>query len=119
MESQKACVVSFCKLQAGDAFNVIPHTVEMKGTVRTFEPAVEQAAYQRLNEIVSGVGQAMGCQVDITIDNITPAVINDPFVTSLVKKAAIALLPNHILDESGKFTMGAEDFAFYQKFTIS
>ena len=114
-DPQKACVISFCKLQAGDAFNVIPQTVEMKGTIRTFEPAVEQLAHQRLNEIANGVGQAMGCQVDITIDNITPAVINDPFVTSLVKKAALAVLPNHTLDESGKFTMGAEDFAYYQK----
>ena len=114
-DPQKACVVSFCMLRAGDAFNVIPQTVEMKGTIRTFDPIVEQVAYQRLNEIVNGIGQAMGCKVDIKIDNITPAVINDPFVTAAVKRAAEVVLPDHDLDESGKFTMGAEDFAYYQK----
>jgi amidohydrolase len=39
-DPQKACVVSFCALHAGDAFNVIPQTVEMKGTIRAFEPYV-------------------------------------------------------------------------------
>jgi amidohydrolase len=72
-------------------------------------------AYQRLEEIARGVGQAMGCQVDIQITPLTPAVINDPFVTGAVKRAALALLPDHHLDESGHFTMGAEDFAYYQK----
>ncbi len=114
-DPQKACVVSFCMLRAGDAFNVIPQVVEMKGTIRAFDPAVEQMAYKRLTEITNGVGQAMGCKVEIKIDNITPAVINDAFVTSAVKRAALAILPDHELDESGKFTMGAEDFAYYQK----
>ncbi len=114
-DPQKACVVSFCSLHAGDAFNVIPQTVEMKGTIRTFEPEVEKMAYQRLEEIVRGVGQAMGCNVEMKITNITPAVINDPFVANAVKHAARVTLPDHQLDKSGRTTMGAEDFAFYQQ----
>lgn len=114
-DPQKACVVSFCMLHAGEAFNVIPQTVEIKGTIRAFEPEVEQMAYKRLEEIVRGVGEAMGCQVDLKIDSIAPAVINDSLVTAAVKRAAQSLLPDHELDERGHFTMGAEDFAFYQK----
>jgi amidohydrolase len=57
----------------------------------------------------------MGCQVEITITNITPAVVNDPGVTLAVKHAAQKTLPDHEVDEKGHFTMGAEDFAFYQK----
>lgn len=114
-DPQQACVVSFCVVQAGEAFNVIPETVEIKGTIRSFDPEVEQIAYKRLKEIVIGVGQAMGCKVELKISNITPAVINDPFVTAAVKRAAQSLLPDHDLDERGKFTMGAEDFAYYQK----
>lgn len=112
-DPQKACVVSFCSVHAGDAFNVIPQTVEIKGTIRTFEPEVEQMAYQRLDEIVRGVGTALGCQVEIKISNLTPAVINDPQVAAAVKRAAQTLLPEDKLDETGRFTMGAEDFAFY------
>jgi len=112
-DPQKACVVSFCSVHAGDAFNVIPQTVEIKGTIRTFEPEVEKMAYQRLDEIVRGVGTALGCQVEIKISNLTPAVINDPQVAAAVKRAAQTLLPEDKLDETGRFTMGAEDFAFY------
>ena len=114
-DPQKACVVSFCVLRAGDAFNVIPQTVEMKGTIRAFEPEVEQTAYKRLTEICQGIGEAMGCQVQIKIDNITPAVINDSVGATAVKRAAQELFPHHNLDERGRFTMGAEDFAFYQQ----
>ena len=114
-DPQKACVVSFCMLHAGDAFNVIPQTAEIKGTIRSFDPDIEQMAYKRLEEIARGIGEAMGCKVDLKIDNITPAVINDPFVSAAVKRAALTALPNHELDEHGRFTMGAEDFAFYQK----
>ncbi len=114
-DPQKACVVSFCVLHGGEAFNVIPQTVEMKGTIRAFEPEVEQMAFKRLAEICQGIGEAMGCQVEIKIDNLTPAVINDSFGAAAVKRAAENLFPGHNLDERGRFTMGAEDFAFYQK----
>lgn len=114
-DPQLACVVSFCMLNAGHAFNVIPQTVEIQGTIRTFEPEVEQMAYRRLEEITRGIGAAMGCQVEIAIDNITPAVINDSFVASAVQRAAQLILPDHELDQRGRFTMGAEDFSFYHK----
>jgi amidohydrolase len=114
-DPQKACVVSFCSIHGGEAFNVIPQTVTLKGTIRTFEPDVEQMAYKRLEEIVRGVGEALGCKVEMSISNITPAVINDAKSISAVKRAAQALLPDHDLDEKGHFTMGAEDYSFYQK----
>jgi amidohydrolase len=114
-DPQKACVVSFCSIHGGDAFNVIPQTVTLKGTVRTFDPEVEQMAYKRLEEIARGVGEALGCKVEMSISNITPAVINDPQATNAVKRAAQTLLPDHDLDEKGHFTMGAEDYSFYQQ----
>ncbi len=114
-DPQETCVVSFCSLRAGDAFNVIPQIVEMKGTIRTYNPEVGQMVYKRLTEIVHGVGKAMGCEVELIIDNITPAVINDPKITQIVKRAAKKVLPDHDLDEKGYVTMGAEDFGFYQK----
>jgi amidohydrolase len=112
-DPQKACVVSFCSIHGGEAFNVIPQIVEIKGTVRTFDPEVEKMAYRRLGEIVRGVGEAMGCKVELNVSAVTPAVINDPLAAGAVKRAAQALLPDHELDDQGRFTMGAEDFAFY------
>jgi len=114
-DPQEACVISFCAIRGGEAFNVIPHTVEMKGTIRTFSPQVEEMAYRRLRDVTEGVGKAMGCAVELVIDNITPAVINDEASAEAIKAAARQTLPQDFIQESGHFTMGAEDFAFYQK----
>jgi len=111
----KACVDSICMVQAGHAFNVIPHTVNMKGTIRAFEEEVILTAYKRLEEITRSIGSAMGCQAEFIGDTITPPVNNDPTTTAVVKRAALTLFPDHELDETGHFTMGGEDFAFYQK----
>ncbi len=114
-DPQLACVISFCKLNAGHAFNVIPQTLEMAGTIRAFEPEVEQMAYKRLNEIAKGIGEAMGCSVEIIVDDVCPAVINDPLTTSRVLTAAKNIFPSDKIDEKGKFTMGAEDFSLYHQ----
>jgi len=116
-DPQEACVVSFCMLHSGEAFNVIPQSAEIQGTIRAFNPEVEQMAYKRLEEIARGVGAAMGCQVELKIDKLTPAVINDPFATAAVKRAAQSLFPDRNPDERGRFTMAAEDFAYYQQIT--
>lgn len=115
VDPQHACVVSFCSIHGGEAFNVIPHEFKMKGTIRTFEPEATEIAYKRLREIATGIGEAMGCKVDVEYDNVTPAVRNDPVTSTAVKRAAKILFPDENLDERGKFTMGAEDFAYYQQ----
>jgi amidohydrolase len=112
-DPQKACVVSICTVNAGHAFNVIPHSVEMTGTIRTFDTQVEQMTYKRLEEISRGIGEAMGCKVEFSLDNPTPPVINDPAVANVVKQAARTVLPGHEIDDRGRTTMGAEDFAYY------
>ncbi len=114
-DPQLACVISFCKLNAGHAFNVIPQTLEMAGTIRAFEPEVEKMAYRRLEEIAVGIGEAMGCKVEIIIDDVCPAVINDAAATAHVLTAARNIFKNDNIDERGKFTMGAEDFSLYQQ----
>ncbi len=48
----QTAVISVCSIHGGDAFNVIPQTVELKGTIRTFDPATRAQVIQRFNEIV-------------------------------------------------------------------
>lgn len=110
-----ACVISFCAIRSGEAFNIIPNQVEMKGTLRAFEPEVKEIATKRLQEIANGIGEAMGCTVEFLFESITNAVINDPQVTSIVKRAAENIFPDFLIDWSGQTTMASEDFSFYQK----
>lgn len=111
----ETAVVSVTTLNAGTAFNVIPQTAELTGTIRTFDTGVRQKVLQRFEQIARGVGEALGCQVDVEVKRMTPALVNDKAITSTVQEAARRTLPASDLDMAGYITMGAEDMAFMQE----
>ncbi len=111
----ETAVVSVTTVQAGTAFNVIPQTAELTGTIRTFDPAVRQKVVQRFEQIARGVGEALGCQVDVKVKRMTPALINDEAISSTVQSTAQRVLSESDLDTAGYLTMGAEDMAFMQE----
>jgi amidohydrolase len=84
----KTAVVTIASIHGGDAFNVIPSEVNLKGTLRSFEPEVRDLMVKRFHEIVENVAHACGCESSITITSITPAVYNDPEVTGRVQHIA-------------------------------
>jgi len=108
----KSAVVSVCTINGGEAFNVIPQEVKLAGTIRTFDPEVREKVLERFDVIVYGVAETMGCQADIEINRLTPAVINHPKLAARVQKVAQNLYPNSIIDDSNYITMGSEDMAF-------
>jgi amidohydrolase len=110
----QSAVISITSVKAGEAHNVIPQTAEMKGTIRSFEPEIREKILGRFRQVVTGVGEAMGCQVELEIKSITPAVINDPAITSQVGEVIESLFPESELDTNSR-TMGSEDMAFFQK----
>ncbi len=107
----KTAVVTVGSIHGGDAFNVIPSKVLLKGTLRSFELEVRDLMVKRFHEIVENVTHACGCESTIEITSITPAVYNDPEITSRVQQIANELLPKYQLDTKS-MTMGAEDMAF-------
>ena len=108
-------VVSVTTINAGTAFNVIPQTAELTGTIRTFDIGVRQRVVERFEQIARGVGEAMGCQVVVDVKRMTPALVNDEAIASKVQSATRRLLSQSDLDTSGYTTMGAEDMAFMQE----
>ncbi len=110
----QSAVISITTVKAGEAHNVIPQQAEMKGTIRSFEPEIRTKILDRFQQVVRGVGEAMGCQVEIELKSITPAVFNDPVITRQVGDVIKVLLPDCELDTSSR-TMGSEDMAFFQK----
>jgi amidohydrolase len=111
----ETAVVSVTTIQAGTAFNVIPQTAELTGTIRTFDASVRQKVVQRFEQIARGVGEALGCQVDAEVKRMTPALINDDAISSTVQATARRVLSKSDLDTAGYITMGAEDMAFMQE----
>jgi amidohydrolase len=111
----ETAVVSVTTLTAGTAFNVIPQTAELTGTIRTFDLGVRQKVLARFEQIARGVGEALGCQVDVEIKRMTPALINDEAIALKVLNVAQGILSQSEIDTSGYVTMGAEDMAFMQE----
>ncbi len=107
----QSAVVSVTTLHTGEAFNVIPPEAKLEGTIRTFEPQVRAQVISRFNEIVTGVAQALGCQVQVDVQPLTPAVINDPETASMIQIAAKRVFPDSPIDTNFR-TMGSEDMAY-------
>jgi len=108
----QTAVVSVSTIHAGETFNVLPTQVEMTGTIRTFEPQVRDRVLQRFNETVRGVAEAMGCQVDIDVQRLTPATLNHKETSEHIQSIARRLFPMAQVEPANFVTMGSEDFAF-------
>ncbi|MEQ9423729.1 MAG: M20 family metallopeptidase [Cyclobacteriaceae bacterium] len=107
-------VLSFGKMHADGATNVIPDEVKIEGTFRTLNEEWRMAAHQKIKTIASSVAEGMGgkCEVEIKVGY--PFLMNHEQVTSDAKNAAISYLgENNVLDLD--IWMGAEDFAWYSQ----
>ncbi len=111
----QAAVVSVTQVNAGTAFNVIPQQVEMQGTIRTFDLEVRKKVLERFEQIIQGVAAAMGCQSEVEVKRLTPALVNNAGLAASVQKTARRVLAESTLDTSGYTTMGAEDMAYMQE----
>ena len=107
----ESAVVTVTSIHGGEAFNVIPQEVVLKGTIRTFDSSIRDLVFQRFREIVTGVAQSMGCKVEVDLKRITPAVINDVTITNQVLDIASRILPKDTISTSTR-TMGSEDMAY-------
>ncbi|RPJ26374.1 MAG: amidohydrolase, partial [Chloroflexi bacterium] len=107
-------VLSVTSIHGGTAFNVIPQEVKLEGTIRSFDKGVRQRILERFEQIVRGVGEGLGCQVEVDIKRITPALVNNESLASSVQETARRVLSGSNLD-AGYQTMTAEDMAFMQE----
>jgi amidohydrolase len=111
IDPQDSAVISTTILRAGDATNVIPQTVTLAGTFRTFKRNVRDTVEQRIREISVSLCQAMGCTCEVVINHYTEPVINDDVVTQQVRQAL-----GKIVDEQNfqhLRTMGSEDVGMF------
>ncbi len=102
-------VVTVSQIHGGDAYNVIPDSVTIAGTIRTFDDEVWEGIPGLFQEIVERTAHAFDCTVEIDYKRATRPVENDPEMTALVREIAVELVgEDNIVEEQ---TTGAEDFA--------
>jgi len=105
-------VVTVGIIRGGERFNIIPEQVHLEGTVRTYNPEVQDMVEHRMNKILEGITLAYGGSFELDYDRGTPATINDPELAKqmiptmerVVGKSNLKLLDP---------VMGGEDFAFF------
>ena len=107
----KSVVVSICALQTdSNAYNVIPQTVRMKGTVRTMDARVQDEVEQRLGAVAAGVAQALGARADTSYRRGYPVTVNTDAETEYALAAAQSVSAQ--VDANTAPMMGAEDFSY-------
>ena len=111
----KPAVVSVTSIHSGTAFNIIPQTAELNGTIRTFDPDVRKLVLERFEQIVTGIATSMRCESEITIKQVTAPVINNDAVAASVMQSAQSVFPNTEIASNQYLTMGAEDMGYMQE----
>lgn len=104
-----SAVLSVTRIQGGHAHNVLPAAVTLGGTVRSFDPAIQDRIEAALRQVVAGVALSTGTEAAITYDRYYPATINDDEAAAEALRVAATLCPASLAPEPA-FT--SEDFAF-------
>jgi amidohydrolase len=105
-------VISVTQFHAGDAFNVIPKTAELKGTLRFFKNETRSLLIERISHLSIDICAAMGCTAEVVYSEMTPAVNNNPEVTRKLAAAFKKTIPDMAIN-SEFHTMVSEDMAFF------
>ena len=108
----ESIVVSVTQIHGGDAYNVIPETVSLKGTVRAFKPAVQDLAEKRISEIASRIAEAHGASAHIRYERRYPPTVNATVETEIAASAAAKVVGEATVRTDVPPVMGSEDFAF-------
>jgi amidohydrolase len=107
-----SAVISVCEFHAGNARNVIPQTVELKGTVRTLRAEVRDLLERRIRETAAGIAAATGTTIDVIHERSYPVVVNHPAQTQIAAAVAREVAGEPAVTTDMAPLMGAEDFAY-------
>ncbi|MEO8320400.1 MAG: M20 aminoacylase family protein [Bradyrhizobium sp.] len=107
----ESAVISICEFHAGHARNVIPHTAELKGTVRTLNQSVRELVERRVREVVAGVATITGARINLAYDRGYPVTVNHALQTDVAIRAAKEIAGDANVQEMPPL-MAGEDFAF-------
>lgn len=108
----EAGLVSVTQIHGGTAWNIIPPSVELEGTVRTLNRKEREVIPQRMEELALNVSKAFGGSADFTWIAGPPSTDNDPewasFAGQVAKENGLSVIPSQL-------TMGGEDFSYFQQ----
>ncbi|MBD8490216.1 amidohydrolase [Echinicola sp. CAU 1574] len=111
--TENPAIVTIGSIHGGVRQNIIPEKVEMLGTIRTYGTKQQSLIHKRIHEIATNTGEAAGANVDVVIDKIYPATINDSDLTEKMVPTLQLVAGAENLIYHDPIT-GAEDFSYFQ-----
>ena len=105
-------VVSVGHISGGDAPNILPERVFMKGTARWFKPSVGDKIEASIFRLATGIAASFGATADVKFSRHAPATVNDEDAVTLAVRAAATTSGDAKIRHMREPTMGGEDFAF-------
>jgi hippurate hydrolase len=103
-------VVSATQVHGGDAYNVLPNAITIRGTVRAFSPAARAAAESAVRRIAKGIALSTGAESKIAYVQQYPTLINSTAATLSAEAAGLSVFNK--VETNPPQTMIVEDFAF-------
>ena len=109
----QGAVVSVTQIHGGDTWNVIPDSVVLRGTTRSFDPGVRDAIEPAIRRVAEGVCAALGASVELRYERRYPPTLNSPAETEIAAGIAADLVGPDKIRRDLLPSMGAEDFAWF------
>ena len=108
----ESAVVSVTQFHAGEAWNIIPEEVILRGTIRTFKPEIQEAVERAIERLCSGIAAANGAQINVHFDHRYPPTVNSPAEAKFCQQVAAEVFGADKVLTDILPSMGAEDFAY-------
>jgi len=108
----KSAVISITQFHAGTAFNIIPETAELGGTVRTLDPEVRDLVERRIGEVADSIARAYGGSAETKYSRMYPVTMNHPREAGVAADIARGIVGAERVNDRIIPMMGAEDFSF-------
>ena len=105
-------VLTVTQFHAGEAWNVIPETVMLRGTVRCFSQSVRATIESRMRQLAEGLCAAHGCRLEWWYEKRFPPTVNSPEETQTAARAAQAVVGHEQVNTEVEPVTGSEDFGY-------
>jgi len=112
IDPQEPAVLSVTQFHAGDAYNVIPNDIEIKGCTRCFSPKVQKQLEEQMHQITKSMCEAYGASYEFEYEHRYPATINSEEEAEIAGKVAQKVVGEDRVNLSPAAGMGSEDFAY-------
>ncbi|MGW2478898.1 amidohydrolase [Streptomyces sp. NPDC001571] len=112
IDARAGLALTWGRIEAGHACNVIPMHAELAGTVRCLELAAWRDAPDLVHAAIDEVATLHGAKSEINYVRGVPPVVNDPIVTELLAEAMTARRGAHAVEDTEQ-SLGGEDFSWY------